>query len=141
MPQLTMHDLEIFSKWMEKRLTGPHWYNPYNPLIKIDLMERAERYVARNDRVEETQLDEEIQQRRYSESHGSLLISMSDALLRELQRWITVRALPMKTLTYVSLSSVELLPLPLTRSLGILYSCVCLLPMVRVINKNLIGDA
>ena len=34
-------------------------------------------------------------------------MSISDSLLRELQRWITVRGLPMKTSTYVSLSSVE----------------------------------
>ena len=120
MNQVTMHDLEQFSYWMEKRIASSHWYNPYNPLIKIDSVERENRYAGGNDAVEEIQLDVEIQLLCYPESDESLLMSMSDALLRELERWITEQGLPMKTLTLVSLSSVEPLPLPLTRSLGIL---------------------
>ena len=57
-----MRDLEIFSNWKEKRPTRPHWYNLYNPLIKIDLVERADRFVTCNDKVEEIELEVNVQQ-------------------------------------------------------------------------------
>ena len=120
MQQLTMHDLKEFSNWMEKRRTAPHWYNPYNPLIKIDLVEREDRYVSCNDRVGEIQLDVKVQQLRNPEPHESLLMGMSDILLHELQRLIVEPGFPMKAFTCLSLKSVEPLPLPLTRTLGIL---------------------
>ena len=47
-------------------------------------------------------------------------MSMSDALLRSLQRWITDHGYPMRTLCYISLQAVEPLPLPMTRCLGVL---------------------
>ena len=47
-------------------------------------------------------------------------MSMSDALLRSLQRWITDHGYPMRTLCYISLQAVEPLPLPITRCLGVL---------------------
>lgn len=62
MQQLTMRDLEIFSNWKEKRPTRPHWYNLYNPLIKTDLVERADRFVTCNDKVEEIELEVNVQQ-------------------------------------------------------------------------------
>ena len=47
-------------------------------------------------------------------------MSMSDDLLRALQRWITRHRYPMKSERYISLQAVEPLPLPLTRCLGVL---------------------
>ena len=47
-------------------------------------------------------------------------MSMSDALLWSLQRWITDHGYPMRTLCYVSLQAVDPLPLPITRCLGVL---------------------
>lgn len=88
MQQLTMRDLEIFSNWKEKRPTRPHWYNLYNTLIKIDLVERADRFVTCNDKVEEIELEVNVQQLRNPEPHKSLLMAMSDTLLHELQRLI-----------------------------------------------------
>ena len=143
MNQVTMHDLEQFSYWMEKRIASSHWYNPYNPLIKIDSVERENRYAGGNDAVEEIQLDVEIQLLCYPESDESLLMSMNDALLRELERWITEQGLPMKTLALVSLSSVEPLPVTLNTEFGDInqYSRVCLLSMVRVIKTLVESDA
>ena len=145
MQQLTMHDLKVFSNWMGKRPTGPHWYNPYNPLINIDLVEREDRYVACNDRVEEIQLDVKVQQLRNPEPHESLLMGMSDTLLHELQRLIAEPGFPMKTFTCLSLKSVEPLPLPLTRTLGILTSIPVFayfpwtVPLTRTYWRYLIG--
>lgn len=101
---------------MEKRLTGPRWYNRYNPLIKIDLLEREDRYVACNDRVEEIQLNVVVKQLRNPEAHESLFTGMSDTLLHELQRLIAERRFPMKAFTCLLLHGVESLPLPLTRT-------------------------
>ena len=120
MPSVSMHDLEQFSYWQEKRLTRPHWYNIYNPVISAELTELADRVVGNNDTVEEIQLDLSIRQHRVSEWNESVLMSMSDALRRSLQRWITSHGYPMRTQWYVSLQAVEPLPLPLTRCLGVL---------------------
>ena len=57
MPSVSMHDLEQFSSWQEKRLTRSYWYNIYNPLISVELTELADRVVGNNDAVEEIQLD------------------------------------------------------------------------------------
>ena len=105
---------------MEKRQTGPHWYNAHNLLIKIDLMETADRYTDCNDSVDEIQFNVKVQQLQTPEAHESLLMGMSDTLLHELQRLIAERGFPMKSLTYLSLQCVEPLPLPLTQSLGTL---------------------
>ena len=43
MPSVSMHDLEQFSYWQEKRLTSSHWYNIYNPVISVELTELADR--------------------------------------------------------------------------------------------------
>ena len=118
MQQVTMHNLETFSNWMEKRQTKPHRYNPYNPLIKIDLVETGDRYTADNDRVDEIKFNVKVQQLRPPEAHESLLMGMSDTLLQELERLIAERRFPMKSQTWLSLQSVELLPLPLTHYLG-----------------------
>ena len=84
------------------------------------MTEVADRVVANNDSVEEIQLDLSIQQLRVPAWNESLLMSMSDALLRSLQRWIASKGYPMQTQCYVSLQAVEPLPLPLTRCLGVL---------------------
>ena len=73
-----------------------------------------------NDAVEEIQLDATVQQHRVPARNESLLMSMSDALLRSLRRWITDHGYPIRTLCYVSLQAVEPLPLPITRCLGML---------------------
>ena len=115
-----MHDLEQFSYWQEKRLTSSQWYNIYNPVISVELTELADRVVGNDDAVEELQLDLTAQQHRVPAWNESLLMSMSDALLRSLQRWITDHWYPMRTLCYISLQAVERLPLPITRCLGVL---------------------
>jgi len=115
-----MHDLEQFSYWQEKRLTSVHWYNIYNPVISVDLTELYDRVVGNNDAVEEILLDLCIQQHRVPEWNESLLMSMSDALLWSLQRWITSHGFSMKTRCYVSLQAEEPIALPLTRCLGVL---------------------
>ena len=120
MQSVSMQDLEQFSYWKEKRMTSSHCYNIYNPVISVELMELADRVVANNDLVIEIQLDLCIQQLRVPAWHESLLMSMSDALLRAVQRWITRDGYPMKSQCYVSLQAVEPLPLPLTRCLGLL---------------------
>ena len=120
MQQVSMHDLEQFSYWQEKRLTSSHWYNIYNPVISVELTELADRVVGNNDSVEEIQVDLTVQQHRVSALNESLLMSMSDALLRSLQRWITNHGYPMRTLCYLSLHAVEPLPLRITRCLGVL---------------------
>ena len=54
----------------------------------MELKELADRVVANSDLVLEIQLDLCIQQLRVPAWHESLLMSMGDALLRALQRWI-----------------------------------------------------
>ena len=120
MQQVSMHDLEHFSYWQEKRLTSSHWYNIYNPVISVELTELADHVVGNNDAVEEIQLDLTVQQHRVPAWNESLLMSMSDALLPSLQRWITNHGYPMRTLCYLSLQAVEPLPLRITRCLGVL---------------------
>ena len=115
-----MQDLEQFSYWREKRLRSAHWYNLYNPVISVELTELYDRVVGNNDAVEEIQLDVAVQQHRVPASDESLLMSMSDALLRALQRWITSHGYSMKTRCFLSLLAVESIALPLTRCLGVL---------------------
>ena len=50
-----------------------------------------------NDAVEEIQLDLTVQHHRVPDWNESLLMSMSDALLRSLQRWITDHGYPTRT--------------------------------------------
>lgn len=87
-------------------------------MISIELTEIADRVVGNNNVVEEIQLNVTIQQERVTTWNESLLMSISDALLRSLQLWITSHGYAMRTRCYVSLQAVEPLPLPLTRCLG-----------------------
>ena len=100
-------------------------------------METAERYVACNDRVEEIQFNVEAQQLGTPEAHESLLMGMSDILLHKLQRLIAERGFPMKSLTCLSLQSVEPFPLPF-RYIN-QYSCLCPLSMDGVTDKTLLA--
>ena len=113
-----MQDLAQFSYWQDNRLSSYHCYDIYNPVISVDLTELADRVVGNNDSVEEIQLDLCIQQA--AAWHESLLMSMSDALLRALQRWMANHGYPMRSRCYISLQVVVPLPLPLTRCLGVL---------------------
>ena len=119
MQSVSMQDLEQFSYWQEKRLMSSHWYSIYNPVISVELTEIADRVVGNNDAVQEIQLDLTVQQHRVPAWNESLLMSMSDALLRALQRWITSHSYSMKT-RFISLQGMEPIPLPLTRCLGVL---------------------
>ena len=112
--------MEEFSYCQEKRLMSPHWYNIYNPVISVELTELYDRVVGNNDAVEEIQLDLTVQQHRVPAWNESLLMSMSDALLRALQRWITSHGYSMKTRCFLSLQAVEFIALLLTRCLGVL---------------------
>ena len=84
------------------------------------MTELADRVVSNNDSVEEIQLDLRIQQLYAAAWHESLLMSMSDTLLRALQRWITNHGYRMRLRCYISLQAVVPLLLPLTRCLGVL---------------------
>ena len=97
MQSVSMHDLEQFSYWQVKRLLSYHCYDVYNLVIFVDLTELADRVVGNNDSVEEIQLDLRIQQLRVPAWNESLLMSMSDALLRSLLRWITDHGYPMRS--------------------------------------------
>ena len=120
MQSVSMQDLEQLSYWQEKRLICYHWYNIYNPLISAELTELADRVVGNNDAVEEIQLDPTVHHYRIPAWNESFLMSMSDALLRAIQRWITSHRYSMKTRCFISLQSVEPIALPLTRCLGVL---------------------
>jgi len=119
MQSVSVQDLEQLSYWQEKRLMSSHWYI-YNPVISVELAELADRMVANNDAVEEIQLDLTLHQHRVPAWNENLLMSMSDALLRAVQRWITSQRYSMKTRCYISLQAVEPIPLPLTRCLRVL---------------------
>ena len=90
MQTVSMQDLEQFSYWQEKRLTSSHCYDIYNPAISVELTELADRVVYNIDSVVEIQLDLGIQQLRVPAWHERLLMSMSEALLRAIQRWLHV---------------------------------------------------
>ena len=120
MQQVSMHDLKQFLYWQEKRLTSSHWYNIYNPVISVELTKLADRVLGNNDAVDKIQLDLTVQRQRVPAWNESLLMPISDALLRPLQRWITDHGYPMRTLCYLSLQAVEPLPLRITRCLGVL---------------------
>lgn len=139
MQQVTMHDLEISSNWMENRQTGSHWYNPYNPLIKIDLVETSDKYTADNERVGEIQFNVKVQQLRLPQAHEFLLMGMSDTLLRKLQRLITWFSYE---ITDMAVSSkCETVTITIDKLFGQInqYSCLCLLSMDSVTDKNFIG--
>ena len=104
MQTVSMQDLGQFSYWQDKRLTSSRCYDLYNPVISVELTELADRVVANNDSVVEIQLDLCIQQLRVPGWHESLLMSISDALLRALQRWITRHGYPMKSLCFIASS-------------------------------------
>lgn len=91
-----MRDLEQLSYWQEKRLMSSHWYNLYNPVISVELTEFADRVVANNEAVQEIQLDLTVHQHRVPEWNESLLMSMSDGLLRTIQRWLTSKRYSIK---------------------------------------------
>ena len=115
-----MQDLEQLSYWQEKRLLSPHWYNICNPVISVELTELADRVVGNNDAVEEIQLDLTVHQHRVPTWNESLLMSMSDGLLRALQRWIKSHGYSMKTRCFLSLQAVEPIALLLIKCSGVL---------------------
>ena len=63
-------------------MSSVHWYNIYNPVISVDLTELYDRVVGNSDAVEEIQLDLTVHQHQIPAWNESLLMSMSDALLR-----------------------------------------------------------
>lgn len=120
MQSVSMQDLEQLSYWQEKRLMSSHWYNIYNPVISVELTKLADHVVGNNDAVQEIQLVLTAHQHRIPAGNENLLMSMSDALLRAVQRWITSQRYSIKTRCYINLQTVEPLALPLTRCLGVL---------------------
>ena len=121
MQSVSMQDLEQLSYWQEKRFNSGHGYNPYNPVISVELTELTDRVVRNNDvKQEEIQSDLTVHQHRIPEKNENLLMSMSDGLLRAVQHWVTSRRLSMKTRCYLMLHAVEPIALPLTKCLGVL---------------------
>ena len=120
MQSVSMQDLEQIAFWQEKRFKSGHGYNLYNPVLSVELTELTDRVVRNNDAMQEIQLDLTVHQHRIPEINENLLMSMSDGLLRAVQRWVTSRRLSMKTRCYLMLHVVEPLPLPLTKCLGVL---------------------
>ena len=103
--------------WQETRKRSLHWYNVKEPVISVELNDGEKRWVASN---EEVQLDLSVYQQRVPAWNENLLMSLSDALLRGIQRWLTGKRLPMTTRCVLSLQEVEPNPLPLTRCLGVM---------------------
>ena len=101
-----MQDLEQLSYWQEKRLISSHWYNIYNPVISVELTKLADHVVGNNDAVQEIQLVLTAHQHRIPAWNENLLMSMSDALLRAVQRCITSQRYSMKTRCYITLQTV-----------------------------------
>ena len=86
MQSVSMQDLEQLSYWQEKRFKSKHWYNPYNPVISVELTEFADRVVRNNDAMqEEFQMEITVHQHRVPAWNESLLMSMSDGLSRAVQ--------------------------------------------------------
>jgi len=81
----------------------------------VELNEGEKRWIANN---EEVQMDLTVYQHRVPAWNENLLMSLSDALLRGIQRWLTRKNLPMTTRCVLSLKEEEPNPLPLTRCLG-----------------------
>ena len=106
MLSVSMQDLEQLLYWQEKRLMSSHWYNIYNPVISVELTKLADRVVRNNEGVQEIQLDLTVHQHRVPEWNENLLMSMSDGLLRAVQRWMT--------------SQRYSIALPFTRCVGVL---------------------
>ena len=101
-----MQDLEQLSYWQEKRLMSSHWYNIYNPVLSVELTKLADHVVGNNDDVQEIQLVLTAHQHRIPAWTENLLMSMSDALLRAVQRCITSQRYSMKTRCYITLQTV-----------------------------------
>ena len=120
MLSVSKQDLEQLSYWQEKRLMSSHWYNIYNPVISVELTKLADRVVTNNEAVQEIQLDLTVHQHRVPEWNENLLMSMSDGLLRAVQRWMTSQRYSMKTRCYLTLQAVEPIALPFTRCVGVL---------------------
>ena len=113
----TRNDLEQLAFWQETRKQSLHWYNVREPVISVELNEGEKRWIANN---EEVQMDLTVYQHRVPAWNENLLMSLSDALLRGIQRWLTRKNLPMTTRCVLSLQEEEPNPLPLTRCLGII---------------------
>lgn len=117
---ISAQDLEQLAYWQEKRFKSEHWYNPYNPVISVNLTELAERVLGENDKQQEIQFELTVQQHRIPEKHENLLMALSDALLRSVQQWVTSRRLSLKSRRYLALHAVEPLALPMTKCLAVL---------------------
>ena len=89
-------------------------------MISVELTKLADHVVGNNDAVQEIQLVLTAHQHRIPAWNENLLMTMSDALLRAVQRCITSQRYWMKTRCYITLQTVEPLALPLTRCLGVL---------------------
>jgi len=108
---------EQLTFWQETRKQSLHWYNGWEPVISVELKEGQTRWMANN---EEVQMDLVVYQHRVPAWNENLLMSLSDALLRGIQRWLTRKNLPMTTRCVLSLQEEESNPLPLRRCLGII---------------------
>ena len=117
---ISMQDSEQLAYGREKRFKTQHWYNPYNPVISVDLIELSNRVLGKNGRQEEIQLELIVYQQRILEKHENLLMSLSDAFLRAVQQWVIRRKFPLKTRCYLTLHGVESLALPMTKCLAVL---------------------
>lgn len=137
-----MQDLEQLSYWQEKRLLSPHWYNICNPVISVELTELADRVVGNNDAVEEIQLDLTVHQHRVPTWNESLLMSMSDGLLRALQRWIKSHGYSMKTrCSLTSSSGTDSTPVNKMLRRVNKHSNLCVFPLDGVLITNIFSHA
>ena len=87
-------------------------------MISVELTKLADHVVGNNDAVQEIQLVLTAHQHRIPAWNENLLMTMSDALLRAVQRCITSQRYWMKTRCYITLQTVEPLALRLTRCLA-----------------------
>ena len=85
----TPRDTKELSYWQKKRAESPYWYNVNDPVISVELEEIATPWLG------ETQMKMDIVSLGETENHDIILMTLSDALLREIQAWITRRKVPL----------------------------------------------
>lgn len=115
----SLQDTKQLTYWQEKRFESPYWYNVSDPIILVELSEIDARLIT-GTRQHEFQLQKDIYQQRQPNKHENVLMALSDALLRAIQRWIRNRQVAFHSKCCVSLHAVEPLALPMLKCQAVL---------------------
>ena len=85
----TVRDTKQLLCWQKKRAESPYWYNVNDPVISVELEEIATPWFT------ETQMKMSIVSCGETENPEIILMTLSDALLQEIQAWFTRRKVPL----------------------------------------------